>query len=123
MKIKEMKNKLEYIWLYTIYGIEVLYTKILYLFKIQKSIDPIPKGHYCYIPDEEKNNNLADDEKFDGFYIKTCKYYRSLPKGLHSGCVFIGYIGFEPLLGDQCKICGIKDEYEEYIDEDLDIHN
>lgn len=38
-----------------------------------KDIDLIPTGHYCYVPDEEKNKNKKDDDF--SFYIKLCPYF------------------------------------------------
>jgi len=39
----------------------------------KKDTSVIPKGPYCYSPDEEKNANK--DENDPAYYIKTCPYF------------------------------------------------
>lgn len=69
--------------------IECVFTKIQRFFGYKKSIKPIPNNiSYCY------------DEN-----LKTCKYYRMIDN-YYNACTFIGYIGDDILLNDQCKICG-----------------
>ena len=107
---KNIRYWLKVLW----YHIEVLWAKILLKLGIEKSIDPIPGNtSYCYTWNEERN----EKEPIDGYWIKPCKYYRSM-KGSNAGCTFVGFIGFEPCLGDQCKICGVKD-YEWKEEEEL----
>jgi hypothetical protein len=51
-------------------------------------------------------------DQTNGYWIKTCKYYRSTPETKGVACTYIGYMGFDPCLYDQCKICGVKDKFE-----------
>jgi len=83
------------------YYIEVLFSKLLHLFGVWYDVSIIPIGHYCYVPDNERNK----EEPFDGYWISPCKYYRGM-KGSGAACVYVGFIGFDICLGDQCKICG-----------------
>lgn len=92
------------------YWLETKWTKLLRLFGIELSIDPIPEGVYCYEWDEERNKR---DPQIGSYYIKPCKYYRSTPKTKGVACTYVGYMGFDPLLYDQCKICGIKENFED----------
>ena len=85
-----------------IYWIECKYAEFLRIFKIRKDKSVIPIGHYCYTIDEEKN----ETNPINGYWIKTCKYYRSMKNQSDAGCTYTGFIGFDPCLGDQCKICG-----------------
>lgn len=85
------------------YYVEIVYTKLLRLFNVRRSTAPIPKGTpYCYVRDDERNKK----EPIDGYWIKPCKYYRNM-KGYNAACTYVGFIGFDPCLGDQCKICGV----------------
>ena len=34
-------------------------------------------------------------------------------KGHNAGCIYVGFIGFDSCLGDQCKICGVNIGYDE----------
>lgn len=58
---------------------------------------------YCYSIDVERNKKEPCSD--GGYYIKHCKYYRSMKKECYGGCTYVGYIGFDFCLGDQCKIC------------------
>jgi hypothetical protein len=78
--------------------IEILIIKILHK-KLNNSI--IPYGRYCYAKDEKRNKT----HPIDGFWIKHCPYFRKINRELTSGCVYCGVVGFDMLLGDQCKIC------------------
>lgn len=80
---------------------EILYSRACIFLKINKDATVIPEGHYCYVIDEEKNKL----EPIDGYWIKTCKYYRSIGNG-YAGCTYCGYIGWDICLSDQCKMCG-----------------
>ncbi len=75
---------------------------------VKLSEEPIPDNtYYCYVPDEEKNNNKDKDDH--SFYTKPCKYYKHLG-GNRTGCGYLGEImNFDALHWDQCKICGIKE--------------
>lgn len=101
-----MRTKLRLLW----YWFETRYAKLLRLFGVVRSTDCIPDGMYCYEYDEERNAK----EPTDGYWIKTCKYYRSTPKTKGVACTYVGYMGFDPCLYDQCKICGVKDSFENY---------
>lgn len=41
-----------------------------------KDTSKIPEGHYCYVPDMEKNANR--DENSGIYYTKNCPYYSSI---------------------------------------------
>ncbi len=100
-----MKYKIKVLWYY----IEIGFAKLLRLFNIKRSTKPIPKETaYCYIIDEEKNKK----EPIDGYWIKPCKYYRAMEEQSYGGCTYVGFIGFDPLLGDQCKICNVETGFE-----------
>lgn len=99
-----IKYKIKIWW----YHIEVLFTKIQRLFNIRKDSSVIPVGYYCYVNDEEKNKA----EPIDGIWIKPCKYYRKMRRQLDAGCTYVGLIGFDACLGDQCKICGENEDDE-----------
>ena len=58
---------------------------------------------YCYVFDEEREKREPHTNV--GYWIKPCKYYRSM-KRYKAGCTYVGYIGWDDCLGDQCKICG-----------------
>lgn len=93
----------------TWYYIEIGWAKLLLLFNIRRSTSPIPKNTpYCYIMDGEKNIKRP----IDGYWIIPCKYYRHM-KGHNAGCIYVGFIGFDSCLGDQCKICGVNIGYDE----------
>lgn len=93
-----MKYAIRITWYY----IEVGYAKIMRKIGIRKSIKFIPVGHYCYTIDEDRNKT----EPINGYWIKPCKYYRSMKHQMDAGCTYVGFIGFDPCLGDQCKMCG-----------------
>jgi hypothetical protein len=90
------------------YWFEVMYSRLLNLLGVVRSTEPIPKGMYCYEYDEKRN---AEEPLKDGYYTKVCKYYRSTNKNGGVACTYEGFIGFDPCLYDQCKICGIKEDY------------
>ena len=100
-----MKHKLILLWYYA----ETRYVKLLRIFSVRRSASVIPKGQYCYVWDEERNTK----EPTNGYWIKTCKYYRSTPKTGGVACTYTGYYGFDPCLYDQCKICGKNYEIDE----------
>ena len=102
-----MKTKLRLLW----YWIETKYAKLLHLFGVVRSTDCIPDGMYCYEYDEERNTKEPCTD--GGYWIKTCKYYRSTPKTGGVACTYVGYMGFDSCLYDQCKICGLNDEIDE----------
>lgn len=94
------------------YWIEVQWSNLQRFFGKTKDTSVIPKGPYCYVPDDEKN----EKEPIDGTWIKTCMYYRSM-KDYSAACTYVGFIGFDFCLGDQCKICGQNRGYDEEIEE------
>lgn len=108
-----MKEKFELIWYY----VETRYTKLLNFFNFKKDSLIIPKGMYCYEYDEERN--IKDPSYDGGYWIKTCKYYRSTSRG-GVACTFTGYFGFDPCLYDQCKICS-ENELED-VDQSEDLN-
>lgn len=103
-----MKYKIKIMW----YHIEVMWTKILRMFNIRYSTEPIPSDTlYCYEHDDERNKKEPCSD--GGYWIKPCKYYRSM-NGHNAACTYVGFIGFDLLLGDQCKMCGVKEaDYNE----------
>jgi hypothetical protein len=92
--------------------IEVYWYRLLYkLFKYELSTDGIPKDTpYCYLPDIERNENARKNGEYGVYYTKPCTHYRYLKGQLRGGCVYTGIVGDDLLLGDQCKVCGVKDE-------------
>ena len=99
-----MKYRLRIIWNY----IEVGFTHLCLFFNIKKDKTVIPKGHYCYIWDDERNKK----EPHSGYWVIPCRYYRSMKGQCEAGCTYVGFIGFDVGLGDQCKICGENMDYE-----------
>jgi len=95
-----MIYRIKVVWYY----IEIVYAKTLHWFGICRDASVIPKGEYCYVPDEERN--AKEKPKGGGYYIKPCKYYRHMRGELSAGCTYVGFIGVDLCLGDQCKICG-----------------
>ena len=85
---------------------EVLWSNILRRLGKKYDSSVIPKGEYCYTYDEEKNKK----DPIDGYWIKSCKYYRGVSKRGTTACTFVGTHGFDFLLYDQCKICGENHE-------------
>ena len=102
-----MRTKLKLLWCW----IETRYANLLHLFGVVRSTDCIPNGTYCYEYDEERNAKKPANGYY-GYWIKPCKYYRSIPKTNVVACTYVGYMGFDPCLYDQCKICGVKDSLE-----------
>ena len=78
---------------------EVLYTRLLFIFGRKKDNKAIPKGVYCY--------EIIGEVKSDGsFSCKPCKYYRK--SGETTACTYVGFMGWDPCLSDQCKICNVE---------------
>jgi len=82
---------------------------------LRRNVKYIPESPYCYLPDIGRNNNKSKDDW--SYYIIPCKYYKYISQRLR-GCTYLGYMGEDLLLSDQCKICGEKDgmEYDETIE-------
>jgi hypothetical protein len=96
-------------WRYITVWMELMFLRGLKKFGYKQNIDVIPKDTmYCYKWDEEKNAN--DPE---GGWIITCPYYRLIQPMCYAACTYTGYIGFDPCLADQCKICGINEDERE----------
>lgn len=100
-----MNIKLKLFW----YWLETRWGKILLKFGVARSITNIPHGMFCYSYDDERNSK----EPTEGYWVKHCKYYRSTPETKGIACTYIGYMGYDPCLYDQCKICGVKCDYPE----------
>lgn len=98
--MRKIKDKLKIVKYY----LEILWCKLALFFGVEKDTGPIPEGPYCYTFDEERNKK----EPIDGYWIKTCKYYRSTKTTGGIACTYVGYFGFDFGLYDQCKICGVK---------------
>ena len=79
----------------------MIWSKLLIFFGFKYSNKFIPEGMYCYTPDIEKNN---DRENFSVYYIKPCKYYKSLSRD-YNGCMYLGIITDDLVFNDQCKLC------------------
>jgi len=109
----DIKYRLRIAWYY----IEVKYHRIRRYFGKYQDESVIPPGLYCYVIDEERMKNEPQDNEFSGYWIKPCKYYRSMKDQMYGGCTYLGFIGWDALLGDQCKMCsenlGLDDEDDE----------
>lgn len=88
--------------------INVLWWKLLILFNVNRSTSPIPRGHYCYTPDYEKNNKRTS---LKNYYIKPCKYYKTLSHNWN-GCSYLGIITDDLVFNDQCKMCNENKGYD-----------
>lgn len=56
----------------------------------EKDTSVIPPGHYCYVPDMEKNANKDKDDH--RLYIKTCPYWsirKDKPEQANGYCSFM----------------------------------
>lgn len=89
--------------------IEILVVRLMKHFGIKLDSSIIPNGPYCYTLNG-KNGKTKKGIPFVG--INTCTYYRHL-KGLNAGCIYVGFVGWDCLLGDQCKICGFHDDIDQ----------
>jgi len=105
MKLHLLTN-IKLLW----YWVEIKYVKLVRIFGIIPSTDCIPKGMYCYEHDKERS--IKEPLKDGEYWIKICKYHRSTQKTKGIACTYIGYMGFDPSLYDQCKICNIKEPFE-----------
>ena len=73
------------------------------------STDPIPENTYY----NEKNLDADGNRNNDGTYhTKPCKYFTPLGSE-YTGCAFLGIITDDMTFGDQCKMCGLKDDYND----------
>ena len=83
--------------------INIIINKPRFMFGYKPDKSPIPKGHYCYAPDTEKNNK----NKCLGsvYYIKPCEYYKVISKN-YNACSYLNTITNCIIFDDQCKMCG-----------------
>lgn len=98
---------MKYYLLVAWYYIECLYARLLLLFLVSKDPSVIPEGPYCYHIIRTRDHTLLDWKHT----VISCKYYRCM-KDQDAACVYTGVIGWDLLLGDQCKVCGIKHEID-----------
>lgn len=94
------------IWNISRFFVEIWYRIEIFLtwnFARKQDTSVIPTGFYCYTQDYEKNAKESDLGKY---WIKPCPYYRQFRGKLEAGCTYVGFAGWDPCLGDQCKICG-----------------
>lgn len=98
-----MKYKFLVIWYY----IEIGWAKFINLLGFERDASVIPEGLYCY---KFNGKTGIDDRGFTWYGTDVCKYYRSMKNQCDAACTYCGFIGFDPCLGDQCKICGENDE-------------
>lgn len=85
----------------------MLYSKFRVLLGLNFNENKIPDGVYCYIPDIEKNKTRKD---FGVYYTKPCVYYKTLGNG-YNGCAYLGIITDDDVFDDQCKMCSIRNEF------------
>lgn len=90
-----MKHKFKIVSFY----IEIAYAKILRFLHFKKDKSVIPEGYYCYVWDEDPKRN-------NEYHTIPCRFYRSMKNQCYAGCTYVGFIGFDIGLQDQCKICG-----------------
>lgn len=83
----------------------IMWSRFLINFNIWKNEKVIPKGHYCYEPDYEKNSSKENIDM--SYYIIPCKYYKWFGKN-YKGCEYLGIIIDDICLNDQCKVCDIN---------------
>ena len=85
--------------------IEIIWYRIIHhFFKIPLSTKEIPEGLYCYTMLSKPGT--MENGKW-GYKIKPCKYYRYIHEH-QKACLFENFVGFDPCLHDQCKICEQK---------------
>jgi hypothetical protein len=71
-------------------------------------ISVIPEGVYCYKFDGTKG---LTPEGSTWLGIKSCPYYKPI-KGQYVACIYVGFIGWDACLSDQCKICGENEGFD-----------
>ena len=67
----------------------------------------IPQGSYCY--------EILEVNPDSSYTVRKCSYFRSYKQG-NTGCMAIGFFGFDVAHTDSCKICGIKQTWKEDLD-------
>lgn len=97
--------------LYTKNILSVIYNIIRTSLGHKYSEEEIPEGPYCYKAVEAPcvGNKWV-------YKTKKCTYYKTLPKGYNS-CNFMGVITDDLTFDDQCKICNIKEDYPDMVQE------
>lgn len=107
-----IKKEIKYFFITKWGFISLIYSKIILFFGYEYDKSIIPPGPYCYSPDDEKNKRKDSDSKWV-YYIKPCPYYKVISKN-YNGCKYYGIITDDFVFGDQCKMCDINDNNEDY---------
>ena len=90
--------------------LEMVWAKIIVFFGYKYDKSKIPFGtHYCYLPDDEKNEQA---KSFSNYYKKPCPYFKYIST-YYRGCKYLGIITDDPVFSDQCKMCGENYEDDE----------
>lgn len=98
-----MKRKIKSYYYSIVNLLIIIWSKIIIFFGYQFDKSIIPKGtHYCYLPDNDKNNC---NDNSDIYYTIPCKYRKYIGKG-YVGCQYLGVITNDLTFEDACKICG-----------------
>ena len=107
-----MKKEIKYFFKTKWNFISLIYSKVIIFFGYKYDESVIPSGPYCYSPDDEKNNRRGNGSKWV-YYIKPCPYYKPISK-YYNGCKYYGIITDDIVFNDQCKLCSINDNVEDY---------
>ena len=99
-------KKIKYFIIWKINFISLVWSKIIIFFGYKYNESVIPKGIYCYSPDDEKNKKRGKGDKWV-YYIKPCPYYKTISKR-YNGCKYYGIITDDMVFDDQCKMCSIN---------------
>jgi len=67
---------------------------------MEKDTSVIPVGHYCYVPDIEKNANKDEDDH--AYYTKPCPYFK-YKKDVGVGVVKCKFLGKGGLINGTTK--------------------
>lgn len=87
------------------YRIKILWLKIQKLRGKQLDESVIPKGLYCYSVTEEELKRVHSPDWNGTYNITPCPYFGCM-RDHKAACFYMGFIGWDPCLWDQCKICG-----------------
>jgi hypothetical protein len=103
--------KKTYFIFYTKNILNVLWSLIRTKLGHKYSEEEIPAGSYCYKAVESPSviNNWV-------YKTKKCTYYKTLPKG-YNACKFLGVVTDDLTFDDQCKICDVKEDYPDMVQE------
>lgn len=107
-----IKKRIKYFFITKWNFISLIYSKIILFFGYEYDKSVIPPGPYCYRPDDEKNKRMGSGSKWI-YYINPCPYYKVISKN-YNGCKYYGIITDDFVFGDQCKMCDINDNNEDY---------